>query len=74
MFGALYIDEEIGKAMVDDEKCIGCGVCTITCKPEALKLHRVERSKTFSSPQELYRKIDSENEIIGEHQQSIESN
>jgi ferredoxin len=29
--------------VVDLEKCIGCGVCTITCPTEALKLHRVER-------------------------------
>jgi ferredoxin len=61
MFDALEIDEEYGKVVVDDEKCIGCGICTIGCKKEALKLHRFERSKPFSSPQELYRTIESEN-------------
>ncbi len=59
--GALHIDEEYGRVVVDPEKCIGCGICTIGCKLEVLKLRRLERSKTYSSPQELYRKIDSEN-------------
>ncbi len=63
MFNALHIDEETEKVVVDVEKCLGCGVCTITCKPEAIKLHRFERSKIYATPQELYRKIDSENKI-----------
>lgn len=65
MFMALHIDEETEKVVVDAEKCLGCGVCTITCKPEAIKLHRFERSKIYATPQELYRKIDSENKIPG---------
>jgi len=63
IFGALHIDEETKRAVVDTDKCVGCGVCTITCKQEALKLRRFERSETFASPQELYRRIDSENKI-----------
>ena len=27
------------------EKCVGCGVCTMTCQTEALKLHRFERPR-----------------------------
>ncbi len=65
MFGALEIDEEYGKAVVDHEKCIGCGICTIGCKREALKLHRFERAKPFSSPQQLYNVIESENKPGG---------
>jgi ferredoxin len=37
------VDEEEGKAVVDPDKCIGCGVCTVTCPEETLKLHRFER-------------------------------
>jgi ferredoxin len=60
-FEALHIDKEYGRVVVDEDKCIGCGICTLGCKQEALKLYRFERSKTYSSPQELYRKIDAEN-------------
>ena len=63
MFNALHIDEETGKPVVDAEKCVGCGICTITCKQEALKLHRMERSKQFATPQELYRVMEAENKI-----------
>ncbi|MFO7964206.1 MAG: 4Fe-4S binding protein [Desulfobacterales bacterium] len=45
-FGALALDEDAGRAVVDPEKCIGCGVCTITCPQETLKLHRFERPST----------------------------
>ena len=42
-FGVLSVDEEEGKSVVDPEKCIGCGVCTMTCPEETLKLKRFER-------------------------------
>ena len=42
-FGALSLDDDAERSVVDVEKCIGCGVCTITCQTEALKLHRCER-------------------------------
>jgi NAD-dependent dihydropyrimidine dehydrogenase PreA subunit len=29
------------KALVDPEKCWGCGVCTLVCAPEALRMHLV---------------------------------
>ncbi|MBW1688826.1 MAG: 4Fe-4S binding protein, partial [Deltaproteobacteria bacterium] len=37
-FGAISLDDDAERAVVDPEKCIGCGVCTITCQTEALKL------------------------------------
>ncbi|MFC1994598.1 4Fe-4S binding protein [Chloroflexota bacterium] len=27
------------KAVVDLEKCMSCGVCVVTCEPEALEMH-----------------------------------
>jgi len=29
--GAIYIDEETGARIIDEEKCIGCGLCAIAC-------------------------------------------
>jgi ferredoxin len=63
-FGALSLDEEAGRSVVDPEKCLGCGVCTITCQQEALKLHRFERSKPFETAKELYRTVAAENDRL----------
>ena len=53
-FGALSMDDDAERSVVDPEKCIGCGVCTITCQTEALKLHRFDRlSKPFDTAIEL---------------------
>ena len=43
MLEALSLDEETERSVADPEKCIGCGICTITCPTDALKLHRYER-------------------------------
>ena len=60
-FGALSLDEETDRAIVDPELCIGCGVCTLTCPEQALKLKRFERSQPFATPRDLYRTIAREN-------------
>jgi len=60
-FGAISVDEEQDRAIVDSEKCLGCGVCAITCEQSALRLKRVERSEQFPGPRELYRKVAREN-------------
>ncbi len=60
-FGAISLDDELGRTFVDAEKCIGCGVCTITCDQEALRLKRVERSHPFPTPRDLYRQVAIEN-------------
>ena len=60
-FDAISLDEEANRAVVDQSKCIGCGVCTITCEQEALKLKRVERSEIFATPRDMARKIAKEN-------------
>ena len=45
----------------DHDKCIGCGVCTIGCEQEALRLKRVERSRPFATPGELFKTVAAEN-------------
>ena len=54
LLAALSMDDEAGRAVVDAEKCIGCGVCTITCPTEALKLHRTDRhEKPFDTDMDM---------------------
>ncbi len=60
-FDALTIDEESERAIVDPEKCIGCGVCTLTCSQDTLKLIRYERSTPFNTAKELVKTIAKEN-------------
>jgi len=58
-FKAITIKKE--KAKVDPKKCYGCGVCTVVCVPEAIKLHRIERSHIYSDTTQLFEKIYQEN-------------
>ena len=55
------VDEDQGMAMVDSEKCMGCGVCTIKCPTDALRLVRFERETPFNTSRELYKTIAIEN-------------
>ena len=34
--GALHRDEESGLVLIDSEKCIGCGTCTLVCRYGAI--------------------------------------
>jgi ferredoxin len=43
MLEALSLDQDAERSVADPEKCIGCGICTITCPTDALKLQRFER-------------------------------
>ena len=60
-FGAIALDEDQEKSVVDAEKCMGCGVCTITCDQEALRLKRVERESPFPTAGKLFKTIAVEN-------------
>jgi Pyruvate/2-oxoacid:ferredoxin oxidoreductase delta subunit len=59
---ALSIDDDEGCAVADPEKCIGCGVCTIDCPEETLKLQRYERpEKPFNNMTEYFMTVASDN-------------
>jgi len=60
-FGAISLDEKAGRAVANPEKCLGCGLCTITCPQEALKLQRVDSSLIYETAKELFKKIALEN-------------
>lgn len=60
-FGALRIDAESERTVVDVDKCIGCGVCTLTCPQETLRLVRYERAVPFNTSRELVKTIALEN-------------
>ncbi len=59
---ALSMDDDEGRSMADPEKCIGCGVCTIDCPEETLKLQRYERpEKPFNNMTEYFMTVASDN-------------
>jgi ferredoxin len=61
-FEALALDEKTGRIEVDVDKCIGCGVCTLACPQETLKLHRHNRSTVpFETSRELDEAMRREN-------------
>lgn len=60
-FGAITLDDDQEKSVVDAAKCMGCGVCTITCDQDALRLKRVDREEPFPTARELAKTIAAEN-------------
>jgi MinD superfamily P-loop ATPase len=63
--GALSMDDDAERPVVDPEKCVGCGVCTMTSQTEALKLHRFDRpSKPFDTAIELGVTVARENDRL----------
>jgi len=65
VLGALSIDEDEGRSVADPEKCIGCGVCTISCPEETLKLQRFDRpGKPFDNRMNLAITIARDNERL----------
>ena len=65
-FKAISLPEDSDTAKIDEGRCMGCGVCTVTCPTEALRLERLEREPIFATPSELRSQVASENEAAGQ--------
>jgi len=65
-FKAISVPDDADKAQVDENRCMGCGVCTVTCTTGALRLERLEREPIFTSSGEMHSKVAAENEAAGQ--------
>jgi uncharacterized Fe-S center protein len=65
-FNAVSLPGDADKAEIDENRCMGCGVCTVTCATGALRLERLEREPIHASTAELHAKIATENEASGQ--------
>ncbi len=64
-FDAISLPEGADKAQVDEDRCMGCGACTVTCPTEAIRLERLERERIYDHSNELTMKVAAENESGG---------
>lgn len=65
-FKAISLPDGAEKAQIDENRCMGCGVCTVTCPTDALRLERLEREPIFASSKELHSKVAAANETVGQ--------
>ena len=50
--------EAIGEGGIDEDRCIGCGLCVTTCPANALKLERKPDNKLYTPPPSIYDTFD----------------
>jgi len=65
-FSAISLPEGAERAQVDENKCMGCGVCTVTCSTDSLRLERLDREPIFATTSELNSRVASDNEAAGQ--------
>jgi len=65
-FHALSLPDGADSAEVDEDRCVGCGVCTVTCPTEALYLERLEREPICATSAEMSATVAAENEAAGQ--------
>ncbi len=66
IFDAISVPDGADKAEIDESRCMGCGVCTVTCPTESLRLERLEREPIYTNSRELHKKVAAENEAAGQ--------
>ena len=64
LLGAITMDDDTEQVIINHDKCIGCGICTLTCPQETLKLYRFERSIPPATSQELLDRVAIENREV----------
>jgi len=47
--GAIYRDEQLGSIIVDEARCISCGMCAMVCPFSAITFHRSQGRETAVS-------------------------
>ena len=50
-FEAITIHDDI--ASINEDKCIGCGVCTVSCTENALHLFSIEKNRRNEPPENI---------------------
>ena len=65
-FHAISLPDYAQSAKIDEDRCMGCGVCTVTCPTEALHLERLEREPIFDTSAEMSARVAAENEAAGQ--------